>query len=144
MKFEELDLNFLKIVPSIKKYLEELEDCPFKESSESRAAKFVMYKWDPYLFIRDSFTRDEYIDVLVVIAAKNFPSDDLELLNDPQNFLVHLLLHEIRHYKGLEIQELMDINEKERDSDSWAFTRLKLHNKLLQATGTSRDTRYQR
>lgn len=126
-KEERMDPEWIKIVPSIREYVNSLPGCPYKENSYTRIAKFVMFNDQPHIIIRERINEDE-IDV--VKANSSFRGIDQELLQGIENdksFLLFLLLHEITHLVHLQEHREKNLSETERenDCDMTALTKLK-------------------
>jgi hypothetical protein len=106
---------------SIREYCSQI-GCPELETSNTRAAKCIKSVSGPMFLLWD---HTDPVDAMVPICGRGFPREDIEKLDDPAVFAMHLLLHEIAHYLRLDLHQDLPTGEIERDCDAWAFEQLK-------------------
>jgi hypothetical protein len=133
---EGLSEDQLKIVDSILDFCRSIGH-PEWESSHDRIAKCLYLTSPPIILLRRNIDLRLHVEGLLPLIAREFPTADIALLNDPLIFTRHLLHHEIAHIVRRDLHLNMTTGDVERDCDEWAFERIKRPNQAVEPTAPS-------
>jgi len=127
---ETMDPDWIKVVPSIRDYVNKLPDSPCKENSYSRVAKMIVdFKDKPHIILREKINEEEMDAVIAMVRFRGIDENLINLVSDHESFLLFLMLHEITHLLHLRQHRKSEMThqEIEIDCDKTALLKLLSH-----------------